>query len=775
MQKTTITLLFMLLTTVSLLAQIARVQIIHNSPSPTVDIYAGTDKLLDNFAFRTATPFIDVPAGVTIPIGVALGNSSSSADAIATFPVQFDAGKTYVVVATGIVGGNPGFGLEVFDMGQETTVEPDNVGILFFHGSPDAPAVDVLTGGAPLINDASYGDFQGYLEVPAASYNLDVTPGNDNNTIVASYKADLSFWKGRTAVIFASGFLGAGNPKFEPWVALSTGGTFPLETLASPPPPPPGNAARVQIIHNSPSPTVDIYAGTDKLLDNFAFRTATPFIDVPAGVTIPIGVALGNSNSSADAIATFPVQFDAGKTYVVVATGIVGGNPGFGLEVFDMGQETTVEPDNVGILFFHGSPDAPTVDVLTAGAPIINDASYGDFQGYLEVPAATYELDVTPGNDNNTIVASYKADLSFWKGRTAVIFASGFLGGGSPAFEPWVALSTGGTFPLETLTSTPPTPPSGARLQVIHNSPTPTVDVYANGAILLDNFVFRTATPFIDVPAGVQINIAVAPGNSTSVADAIATFPLTFEQGKTYVAVATGIVGGTPGFDIKAYDLGKETTANPNDVGILFFHGSPDAPTVDVLAGGAPIIDDASYGDFQGYLEVPAALYELSVTPGNDNNTVVAKYDADLSFWKGRTAVIFASGFLGGNNPAFEPWVALSNGGTFPLPLSSFSKPAPGNVNLSSRGETFASQVSAFPNPVTSRYTVNLRLENETDIQAVVLDQMGRFVEERSFGTLPKGNNTLEFNFGTLPAGQYFLNLRSNDGVQTLKFMVARP
>ena len=196
--------LFLLLLVGNLFSQTARVQIIHNAPTPTVDIYAGTDKLLDNFAFRTATPFIDVPAGVTIAIGVALGSSASSTESIATFNVNFESGKTYVVVATGIVGGDPGFTLKVFDMGLETTTDPNNVGILFFHGSPDAPTVDVLTGGAPIINDASYGDFQGYLQVPAASYDLDITPGNDNNTIVASYRADLSFWKGRTAVIFAS-------------------------------------------------------------------------------------------------------------------------------------------------------------------------------------------------------------------------------------------------------------------------------------------------------------------------------------------------------------------------------------------------------------------------------------------------------------------------------------------------------------------------------------------------------------------------------------------
>lgn len=527
--------------------------------------------------------------------------------------------------------------------------------------------------------------------------------------------------------------------------------------------------ARVQIIHNAPSPTVDIYAGTDQLLDNFAFRTATPFIDVPADVVIAIGVALGNSANSTESIATFNVTFESGKTYVVVASGVVGGSPGFSLEVFDMGLETTTDPNNVGILFYHGSPDAPTIDVLTGGTPIINDASYGDFQGYLQVPAASYDLDITPGNDNNTIVASYRADLSFWKGRTAVIFASGFFSGDGTKFEPWVALSNGGTFPLETITS-PPTPPlTTARVQIIHNAPTPTVDIYAGDVLLLDNFVFRTATPFIDVPAGVTIPIGVALGTSTSATDAIATFPVQFEAGKRYVVVATGIVGGTPGFTLATFDMGLETVAAAN-VGILFFHGSPDAPTVDVLTGGAPIIDNASYGDFQGYLEVPAASYELSITPGNDNNTVVAKYLADLSFWKGRTAVIFASGFLSGANPAFEPWVALSNGGTFPLQaIPQFQDPSD-ELQLRSAGSVF--NISAFPNPTAGRFTVNLELEEASDMQAIVTNKLGQVVRESNFGALPKGFNTLEFELGNLPADQYYVLLRSKMGVQSIPVVV---
>ncbi|MCC6725213.1 MAG: DUF4397 domain-containing protein [Saprospiraceae bacterium] len=449
MKKLTTSLAF-LFTVIMAWSQTARVQIIHNSPTPTVDIYAGTAKLLDNFAFRTATPYIDVPANTPINIGVALANSTSSSDAIATFPVTFQANRTYIVVAAGVVGGAQPFNLFAYDMGAETSNTPGNVGIAFFHGSPDAPEVDITTGGNVLYDNVSFGEFSGYLNVPAASYQLDVTPGNNNSTIVASYNADFSFWKGRTAVVFASGFLGGGSPGFEPWVALDNGGTFPLKsvTTGGGGGTGGGSTALVQIIHNSPTPTVDLWVNGSKFLDDFAFRTATPYVDVPAGVNLNLGVALGNSMMASEALVSYNLNLTAGKKYVVVANGIVGGNPGFDLEIYDMGQEMADAPGNVGILFFHGSPDAPEVDITTGGNVLYDNVSFGEFSGYLNVPAASYQLDVTPGNNNSTIVASYDADLSFWKGRTCVVFASGFLGGGSPGFEPWVALDNGGTFPL---------------------------------------------------------------------------------------------------------------------------------------------------------------------------------------------------------------------------------------------------------------------------------------------------------------------------------------
>ncbi|MCB1048861.1 MAG: T9SS type A sorting domain-containing protein, partial [Calditrichaeota bacterium] len=60
---------------------------------------------------------------------------------------------------------------------------------------------------ATLVDNAAYGDISSYISVPAASYVLDVTPGDDNTNVVAAFGADLSGLGGGAAVVFASGFL----------------------------------------------------------------------------------------------------------------------------------------------------------------------------------------------------------------------------------------------------------------------------------------------------------------------------------------------------------------------------------------------------------------------------------------------------------------------------------------------------------------------------------------------------------------------------------------
>jgi hypothetical protein len=417
MNRFTLTMLALLLTAVSAFSQMARVQIIHNAPDPTVDVYVNGLLALDDLAFRTATPFLDLPAGLPLSIAIAPSTSTSVADAIATFDATFADGETYVVTASGIVGDpTTPFTLITDGAAREAAIDgANNVNLSVLHGSPDAPAVDVVvrTGGK-IVSNASYGEFTPYLSVPAAEYYLDVKPAG-SAAIVATYRADLSGLGGQAIKVLASGLL-TGIPSFGLYAVLNDGTVVEL---------PLAPVARVQVLHNSPSPTVDVYANADLLIDDFVYRTATPFIFVPAGVDITLGVAPDNSTSAADAIATFDVNLENGKTYIVTASGIVGDpTTPFGLNINAAGQEAATDTNNVDIAILHGATECSCRGrrrrilwpiMLSQTSHTVNS------QATSALHRTKYDFAVRAAG-NSSVVASYRADLSGLKGRQRLMF-----------------------------------------------------------------------------------------------------------------------------------------------------------------------------------------------------------------------------------------------------------------------------------------------------------------------------------------------------------------
>ncbi|MBN2091949.1 DUF4397 domain-containing protein, partial [candidate division KSB1 bacterium] len=201
-----------------------------------------------------------------------------------------------------------------------------------------------------------------------------------------------------------------------------------------------------------------------------------------------------------------------------------------------------------------------------------------------------------------------------------------------------------------------------ARLQVIHNAADPAaekVDVYLNGQLLLNDFAFRAATPFIDAPANVELEIGVAPGTSSSASDVLASFKVTLMAGKKYVAIANGVLnpvnfasnpdGKSTAFTLFIKENAQEAAATAGNVEFAVLHGSTDAPTVDILARDvAKLVDDAPYGALTDYLSVPPADYTIDITDAS-GSVVVATYTAPLSGLANGAAIVFASGFF---NPA---------------------------------------------------------------------------------------------------------------------------
>ncbi|MAN02257.1 MAG: hypothetical protein CMI36_07605 [Owenweeksia sp.] len=502
--------------------------------------------------------------------------------------------------------------------------------------------------------------------------------------------------------------------------------------------------ARVQVIHNCAddiADSVDVYLNGNLLLDNFAFRTATSFIDAPAGVPIDIDVAPKTSTSVANSIYNLNTTLVSGETYVIVAAGITGlssttysNTPAFELDVFPMAREQAATAGNTDVLVYHGATDAPTVDVYESrvlNATASDDLMYSDFDGYLELPANDYTVEVRDAS-GTTVVASYEAPLQALglQDSALTVLASGFLdpsaNGNGPAFGLYAALPAGGN--LIAL------PNSTARLQVIHNCAddiADSVDVYLNGNLLLDNFAFRTATPFIDAPAGVTIDIDVAPKTSTSVANSIYNLSTALTSGETYVVVAAGITGLSsttysvnPPFELDVFPMAREQAATAGNTDVLVYHGATDAPTVDIYESSvlmATASDDLMYSDFDGYLELPNNDYIVEVRDAS-GTSVVASYLAPLQTLalEDSAITVLASGFLdpsvNGNGPAFGLFAALATGGNLiALPE--------GFVGLN---ETAGMDLSIYPNPSKGTLFIN-GLHNG---RVIITNLSGKVVKE---------------------------------------------
>jgi len=314
-----------------------------------------------------------------------------------------------------------------------------------------------------------------------------------------------------------------------------------------------------------------------------------------------------------------------------------------------------------------------------------------------------------------------------------------------------------------------------ARVQVIHNSAdalAAEVDVYLNDTNALDNFAFREASPFLDLPAGVEINLSIAPGNSTSVADALLTVPVTLTPDETYIVVADGIVSPTgynpaPPLGLEVYAMGREAATSPSNTDVLVHHGSTDAPTVDVVesgVGAGTIVDNLSYKDFQGYLELPTTDYVLQIRD-ETGSVGVAAYQAPLGtlMLEGAALVVVASGFLdptqNSDGPNFGLYVALPAGG----PLVELPAAALG-VN-----DVRIDNWVLYPNPAAESISLQLNESLEfANLKVQIIDMHGRIIKEMP---LQSTNQTLEI--GSLSTGIFQVNiLNENSNVlQTIRMV----
>jgi len=193
----------------------------------------------------------------------------------------------------------------------------------------------------------------------------------------------------------------------------------------------PATTAGLRVVHASPdAPNVDVLVDNTAALTNVAYKAASTYLQVPSGSRNLKVRATGTTTVVIDQTATL----NQGSAYTVIATGRVASIAPLVLT----DDQTSPAAGNVRLRLVHASPaagnvdiyvNAPTADITTA-TPTLANVAFRVASNYLEVPAGTYRVRITPAGTKTVAIDVNNVALTAGQVRTAV--AVDAPGGGAP-------------------------------------------------------------------------------------------------------------------------------------------------------------------------------------------------------------------------------------------------------------------------------------------------------------------------------------------------------
>jgi len=219
--------------------------------------------------------------------------------------------------------------------------------------------------------------------------------------------------------------------------------------------------------------------------------------------------------------------------------------------------------------------------------------------------------------------------------------------------------------------------------------------------------------------------------------------------------------------------MGREMASNTANTDVLVFHGSTDAPTVDIFetgVGAGLLVDDLMYGEFDGYLELPTADYGLQIRDETGEN-VVATFGAPLqSLGLGGQAIsVIASGFLNPDNnsggPGFGLYAAVATGGEL-VQLT----------NTSSIDDVIeVATISTYPNPASDILNVRFSVKESNDnISVDLINLLGSKVKSDELGLVSNDNIQHQMNVSDMPEGLYIMTINAGESTVSRKIQIVR-
>ncbi len=185
-------------------ADTAQLSVLHAVPDLTVDVYVNGELTLDDFTPGTLAGPLELPAGNYELAVTASDAADASAPVIGPVPVTLAAGGNYTATANLDASGAPTANFYTNDV---SAVEAGKSRLTVRHTAA-APAVDVLAGGTPVVQNLSN---PGEATLTTDPGTISAAVAATGTTAPVIGPADLTLGEGTATIVYAWGSLEAGN------------------------------------------------------------------------------------------------------------------------------------------------------------------------------------------------------------------------------------------------------------------------------------------------------------------------------------------------------------------------------------------------------------------------------------------------------------------------------------------------------------------------------------------------------------------------------------
>lgn len=185
-------------------AQEAQLSVLHAIPDTPVDVYVNGELTLDNFAPGDLAGPLALPAGDYEVALTAPDAADASAPILGPATLTLEGGANYTAVAYLTAAGDPGLNLFTNDISQTAPGQ----GRLTVRHTAAAPAVDILAGGSPVIQNLANPD-EAKLDLAAGTVSAAVALAGTTEPVIGP--TDVAIQEGVNTILYAWGSAEDGN------------------------------------------------------------------------------------------------------------------------------------------------------------------------------------------------------------------------------------------------------------------------------------------------------------------------------------------------------------------------------------------------------------------------------------------------------------------------------------------------------------------------------------------------------------------------------------